>query len=133
VKKQQLSREEIIEQWLDLYPIRQHEYESDDEGTITILVPHSENWITRKLLPRPKNPAQRIHLDDTGSLVWNLFDGQHSIRNICEELSRRSQNPEQSIEERTVLFAQQMYKQQFIKVFTKKGESDSGTLSDNTP
>jgi hypothetical protein len=131
VKKQKLDREEIIEEWLDLYPLRQHQFELEEDGKIVILVPHPENWITKKILPKPKNPGQKIHLDEMGSMVWNLFDGKHSIRNICEKLSELPKEPADSIEERTVLFAQQMYKQKFIKVFTKKNEESADSSPDN--
>ena len=132
MKKQELSREEIIEEWLDLYPLRQHQFELEEDGKIVILVPHPENWLTKKIFPKPKNPGQKIHLDEMGSLVWNLFDGKKSIRHICEELSKNPKEPADSIEERTVLFAQQMYKQKFIKVFTKKDGESTGSSADNT-
>ena len=125
MKKPIFSREEIIKQWLNLYPLRQYDFEAEEDGKIVVLVPHPENWITKKILPKAKNPAQRIHLDELGSMVWNLFDGKHSIKGICEKLSAIPDLPEETIEERTVLFAQQMYKQKFIKVYTKEGQEDS--------
>jgi hypothetical protein len=129
VKKPTFSREEIIKQWLNLYPLRQYDFETEEDGKVVILVPHPENWFTKKILPKPKNPAQRIHLDELGSMVWSLFDGKHSIRGICEKLTSIPDIPEDSVEERTVLFAQQMYKQNFIKVYTKKDQENSKSPS----
>ena len=122
MKKEKPNREEIIKQWLDLIPVRQYEYETEESGEVTVLVPHSENWLTRKLLPSPKKPAQKIHLDKIGSLVWLQFDGKTSIRDICTILQEDHGDQETSIEERTVLFAQQLYKHNFIKVLVKKDQ-----------
>ena len=83
----------------------------------------------KNILPKPKNPAQRIHLDELGSTVWNLFDGKHSIGGICEKLSTLPDMPEDSLEERTVLFAQQMFRQKYIKVYTKEDQEDSESIS----
>jgi hypothetical protein len=123
VKKEKLSREEIIKQWLDLIPVRQYEHDTEESGTVIVLVPHSENWFTRRLLPSAKKPAQKIHLDKIGSLVWQQFDGQNSIKDICNILQQDHGDQEDSIEERTVLFAQQLYKQKFIKVLIQKDPS----------
>ncbi|MCS7065643.1 MAG: PqqD family protein, partial [Fimbriimonadales bacterium] len=31
----------------------------------------------------------RIELDETGSTVWNLCDGQHNVESIVQRLTRR--------------------------------------------
>jgi hypothetical protein len=126
VKKKKPNRQEIISQWLDLYPIRQYQYETSQEGIITVLVPHSENWLTKKILPKPKNPAQRIHLDELGSFVWNFCDGKYSVREICQNLEKEFKERADSVQERTVLFVQQMYQQNFIKVYSKSTPENAG-------
>ena len=126
MKKKKPTREEIINQWLDLYPIRQYPFETDQEGRITVIVPHGENWFTKKFLPKPKKPAQKIHLDELGSFVWNCCDGQRSIRQICTELeSKFKEKAAVAAQERIVLFSQQMYKQKFIKVYSRNATGES--------
>lgn len=126
MKKKQVNRSEIIEEWLDLYPIRQLPFETDSDGKVTIIVPHNENWFTRKLLPKPKKPAQKIHLDELGSFVWQCCDGNLSIREICAELQSKFQEKAAvAAQERIVLFCQQMYKQNFIKVYSRKTSDES--------
>ncbi len=120
-KKKKASREEIVTQWLDLFPLRQREYETDEEGNVTVLVPHPENWFTR-ILPKPKNWARRVHLDPVGSRVWNLCDGQHSIRQIARRLEEEFGESVRPTHERTVMFVQQMYQQEFVKMFEKREE-----------
>jgi len=125
VKKKKPNREEIITQWLDLYPIRQYQYETSPDGGITVLVPHAENWLTKKILPTPKKPAQQIHLDELGSFVWNLCDGKYSVREICKILQEEFKERADSAHERTVLFVQQMYQQEFIKVYSRNSPNSS--------
>lgn len=126
MKKKQPNREEIIVEWLDLYPIRQLPFETDSDGKVTIIVPHEENWFTRKFLPKPKKPAQKIHLDELGSFVWKCCDGKLSIQEICMELQSKFQEKAAvSAQERIVLFSQQMYKQNFIKVYSREASDKS--------
>ena len=122
-RKNNPDREQIISDWLSLYPIRQVEYELDEKSHAVLIIPHPENWFTRKFLPKPKSPAQRIHLDEIGTFIWQLFDGKSNISAICNRLREEYGENIQQAEERTVLFTQQMYKQEFIKVYSKKGEN----------
>ncbi len=120
MKKKKLDRQEIINQWLDLYPIRQMNHEVSDKNTAIIVVPHPENWFSRLFLPKPVRPAQRIQLDDVGTYIWDHFDGTCTLREICSGLKEKFGEKVSPAEERTVLFSQQMYQQKFIKVFAKK-------------
>lgn len=38
--KQKYSREQIIEDWLNYYPIRQVEYDTNDKNLVILIVPH---------------------------------------------------------------------------------------------
>jgi len=122
-QKDNPDRQQIIADWLSLYPIRQVEYEMDEKSQAILIIPHPENWFTRKLLPKPKSPAQRIHLDEIGTFIWQLFDGNSNISAICESLKEKYGEDIQQAEERTVLFAQQMYKQEFIKVYSRNDKN----------
>ena len=118
--KNKPDRQKIINEWLSLYPIRQIEYELDNNSNAALIIPHPENWFTRRFLPKPKSPAQRIHLDEIGTFIWQLFDGKSDISTICARLKEKYGENLKQAEERTVLFTQQMYKQEFIKVYSKK-------------
>lgn len=118
--KNKPDRQKIINEWLSLYPIRQIEYELDNNSNAVLIIPHPENWFTRRFLPKPKSPAQRIHLDEIGTFIWQLFDGKSDISTICARLKEKYGENLKQAEERTVLFTQQMYKQEFIKVYSKK-------------
>ncbi len=124
-KKQEKSREEIISSWLAYYPKRAIDAEEGKNGQWVLLVPHQENWFTRRFLPAPKRPAARVSLDKFGSFVWDLCDGHHSVQEICDRLEERFGEEVQPAVERTVVFVQMLFKNEFVKIFEKRASSDS--------
>jgi hypothetical protein len=125
-KKNRLQRQEIIAQWLALYPFRQIDYTQGEDNRIVMLIPHSQNWFTQKFLPKAKQPAQRIHLDEIGSFVWLHFDGKHTLKKISQLAEEKFSEKVQPVQERIVLFAQQMYKQKYITMYSRQFEEIIG-------
>ena len=119
-KKSGKNREEIINDWLNLYPKQALECERNENENVVVLVPHNENWFTRKFLPKAKGPAAKIKLDDIGTFVWDRCNGTTPVKQICEELEEKFGDSVKPAEERTVMFVQQMYKENFISVFKKE-------------
>ncbi|MDW8052083.1 MAG: PqqD family protein [Armatimonadota bacterium] len=79
-------------QVLRLYPLRNAlvRFEQDEEGVYTLIVPVQPRgvfgWLSRIFkLPR----EHRVQLDELGSTVWALCDGQHSVESIVQHLTRR--------------------------------------------
>jgi hypothetical protein len=128
--KNKYNRQEIIEEWLSLYVIRQFDFEMDGNNQAVVLVPHSDSWLTRKLLPKPRNPNQKVHLDEIGTFIWLKMDGTRTLKEICVAVQEKFGIKVESCQERTVLFAQQMFKQNFIKVYSKREEKETNTTSD---
>ncbi|GAB4342778.1 MAG: hypothetical protein Kow0037_30440 [Calditrichia bacterium] len=116
-KKPKKTREEIIREWMRLIPAQNVEFEENEENRVVLLVPHQENWLTKKLLPAPKKPAGRIKLDEIGTFVWGLCDGTHTVKSISEKLDEKFGERVHPADERTVIFLQQMYQQEFIQVY----------------
>ncbi|MBQ4346800.1 MAG: PqqD family peptide modification chaperone [Oscillospiraceae bacterium] len=61
-------------------------WSADAEGMVTLEVENKGimNRIAQKLLKKPK--ISYIHLDEIGSFVWPLIDGQRSIMDMGEPL-----------------------------------------------
>lgn len=72
------------ENYLEKIPVRQAdlEWSADENGIITIDVENKgiANRIAQKLLKKPK--VSHIHLDELGSFVWPLIDGEKTIFDI---------------------------------------------------
>ena len=70
--------------YLDFIPIRsdKHKWETDKDGVVTIFVENKGvfNKLAQVLLKKPK--VSRIHLEQFGSYIFPLIDGEKSIYEI---------------------------------------------------
>ncbi len=68
--------------YLEFVPIRNIERFSEENGVITLEIENKGvfNRIAQKLLKKPK--ISYIHLDEMGSFVWPLIDGERNITDI---------------------------------------------------
>ncbi len=74
----------IPENYLEKIPARPEsiKWSSDDGGIVTLEIENKgiANRIAQKLFKRPK--ISYIHLDETGSFLWPLFDGKKNITDL---------------------------------------------------
>jgi hypothetical protein len=104
--------------FLEATPVKVCDHQVDEAGKVTVIVPKFRNkqfndWFLGK---RPKN--FRIRLDETGSKVWLLIDGEKNVGRICDELEK--QNLEETVD-RVTKFLTQLYEQRYI-TFRELGE-----------
>jgi hypothetical protein len=104
--------------YMDMVPVRNVLEFSDKDGKITLLIPKFKSeWIRKWLIPEKRSKHFRIHLDEMGSKVWRLIDGQKNTEVICDQLGHADpadSNPENQIELRVTKFLSQLYKNRFI-------------------
>ena len=86
------SRKEIIpKNYLEKIPVRKEgmEWSADENGKISLHIENKGilNRICQKLLKKPK--ITYIHLDETGSFIWPLIDGEKNLIAIGEEVKNR--------------------------------------------
>lgn len=100
--------------YLDMIPVRKIT-EFVREGEInTLLVPKFKSARLRQwLIPSRRSSHFRIHLDETGTLVWDLIDGERNAGEICEIMRSRGAGGE-ALEERVTGFLSQLYRNRFI-------------------
>lgn len=72
------------ENYLDKIPLKNPEikWETDEKGIVTLLIENKGffNRAAQRLLKKPK--VSQVHLDENGSFVWPLIDGQRDIAEI---------------------------------------------------
>lgn len=82
------KKEIISANYLEKIPYRPARipWDADEEGKVTLHIENRgvANRLAQKLLRKPK--VSHIHLDETGSFVWPLVDGERSILAIGEEV-----------------------------------------------
>ena len=75
------KKNEINENYLDRIPVRRAgmEWTTDERGIVTLHVENKGilNTIAQKLFKKPK--ITYVHLDENGSFIWPLIDGEKDI------------------------------------------------------
>jgi Coenzyme PQQ synthesis protein D (PqqD) len=72
---------------LDIKPVRNLEWETEQNGTVVLLVPKFKNrYIVKYILPNLRKQYFRVKLDEYGSFVWTLLDGNTMVGDISEKL-----------------------------------------------
>ena len=104
--------------FLDMMPVRNVEEFTRESDRITLLIPKFKSkWMSEWFIPRRRSQNFRIHLDETGSKVWDLIDGKRNTGEICEILAASgmpSANQVSTPELRVTEFLRQLYRNRFI-------------------
>jgi hypothetical protein len=78
--------------------------------------------IAKKVFRMRDLPEERqIALDEVGSVVWSLCDGQHDVNAIVGELSKRFKMNRREAEVSATMFFQSLAKRNLIGLFTAGG------------
>jgi hypothetical protein len=104
--------------YLDLTPIRLMDHQIAHEGKIDLLLPRFRNrfW-SEAYRNSTKGEFIHIHLDEIGSAIWLLIDGQKKVTEICIELqeskAEKLQPPDET-EKRVTEFLSLLYREKYI-------------------
>jgi hypothetical protein len=117
--------------YLDLTPVRLMEDQLTEDGRIDILLPRFKRKIWREVSRNSKKGEYiRIHLDELGSAIWLLIDGQKKVITICDELNEMKGEKLQPVEEtekRVTQFLSMLYQERYIsfrEILPKSTQSD---------
>lgn len=77
--------------YLDNIPVKHPSiaYKTEEDGLITLEIENTgwANRITQKLFKRPK--ISYVHLDEFGSFVWSVIDGEKDITLLGNDVKER--------------------------------------------
>lgn len=85
-----MKKEIISKNYLENVPFKAvAKYEIDEKGIVTLEIENKgiANKIAQTFLKRPK--VSFIHLDEQGSFVWTLINGENDIIAIAKEVEKR--------------------------------------------
>lgn len=100
---------------LDLIPQRLIEYEIGDDDLVTLLAPRFRNRLLKKWLqPRLKHQYLKVRLDEIGSAVWLLCDGNRTVKEIAGPLRERFAEKIEPCFDRLSVFLQNLEGNRFI-------------------
>ncbi len=92
--------------YLDKIPARNEKYNwtKNDDGIITLEVPNKGlfHFLAQKLLKKP--PVTYVHLDELGSFVWPVIDGNTDIHAIGQKVEQKFGEKAHPLYERLVQY-----------------------------
>jgi len=107
---------------LDLKPRRNLQWETQENGSVVLLVPKFRKGFLAKLLSeRITKPNFRVKLDPYGSYAWNVCDGNTTVGEIAEKMSAEFGQEFDQPYERTGKFVQKLLIDDFLII--SEGES----------
>lgn len=105
--------------WAEVRPkrLREHRRADDAEsGASVVLVPRfGGGWLDRALRPF-RLADHRLRLDGPGSLVWELSDGMHTVREIGRALDARFGDGVAPVEERLPRFLADLARRRLVEL-----------------
>jgi hypothetical protein len=114
-----MKKEKQILNLLDMRPVRVREFEiAQVEGAdrVVVLIPRfGYTKIGRWFNERLRKPYHKIKLDELGSFIWNLCDGNMQVKDICSCLHEKFGNKVDPVYDRVALFLKQMEKSTMIE------------------
>lgn len=105
------------ENFLDRIPVRKEEinWSTDDEGKVTLQMENKgvANRIAQKLLKKPE--ISFIHLDENGSFIWPLLNGEMTVFEIGELVEEHFGEKAHPLYERLSQYIRTLEKYGFIE------------------
>lgn len=108
---------------LKLYPVRNPAvaYEQREDGTCLLIVPLQPRGIARLFSRIFKLPREhKIELDEMGTTVWLLCDGQHNVESIVQRLVHRYKYERREAEFSLFAFLNTLSQRGFIAYLKKR-------------
>jgi hypothetical protein len=90
---------------------------TEKEGELSVITfPRFRSKFMQKyFVPKNKSAVIRIRLEEHGTAVWNLIDGNRTVADIINILAEHFDN-EKNYEYRIITYIAQLQKQGFIKL-----------------
>ena len=101
--------------FLKLIPERNIDFEEGEDGKITLILEKTKNPLIKAIINFfNKSQFFRIHLDEKGSHIWKLVDGERNMESIISAL-KENFGDEDKLLDRVKIFFIQLEKSKFIK------------------
>jgi hypothetical protein len=107
-----------------LRPVRNTKltWEKRDSGETILSVPLNESAsrFARWMAKRMKVPdTRRVELDEVGSFVWELCDGQHTVESIVAKTGSQYKMNRREAEVSVTMFLQMLHERNFIGFYKR--------------
>lgn len=103
--------------YLDFVPVRNEkiDFKNDENGTtITLLVENTGvfNTLAQKLIHKPR--VTQVHVDEIGSFLWPLIDGERTVNELAQLLEEHFGDAVSPLYDRIVTYFEILKTNEFI-------------------
>ncbi len=115
------------EQALSARPLRNPELEAEhtDDGEVSLRIPRRKVWWLNVLAKLGSVPDYRtIALDRVGSSVWDLCDGEHTVKELIGTLAQKHQLARKEAELSMVTYLRQLAERGIIVLVVEEEEKE---------
>jgi hypothetical protein len=122
-----LTREQAMAAW----PVRNPSltYQTTDDGTVKVDLPRRKDWMGGLLSFAFMVPDSRpVQLDDVGTLVWGLCDGEHTVSDVLEALCNEYKLNRREVEVSLTQYLQTLGKRGMIAFAVPKEVAEEAGL-----
>ena len=113
-----MKKQKLASNFLDKIPTRNPDigYTVDEKGVITLEIENKGlfNRIAQKLFKKPK--ISYVHLDEMGSFVWPIINGEKNITEIGEAVDEHFGEKAHPLYERLAKYFQILESYGFVKL-----------------
>ncbi len=113
------KKKPTLEDYFDKKPTRNPDiaYSADESGAVTLEVENKGlfNRIAQKLFKKPR--ISYIHLDENGSFIWRLLDGEQTVFQLGEAVKEHFGEKAEPLYPRLIKFLLILKSYGFIKEF----------------
>lgn len=101
---------------LEVIPSKAEHITTEKEGNLAVIAfpRFKRNWVRKLLLPKRMSPYIRVRLEEHGTAVWQLIDGERTVGEIVSLLAGHFNN-EPNYQSRVTTFITQLQKDGFVK------------------
>lgn len=111
------SKSQKGENYLEKIPVQPtyFKWDANEEGLVTFYIENKGffKWVTQLILKKPK--ISQIHLDKTGSFIWQIIDGEKNLEQIGRELEESFGDEAKPVYERLSKFFWMLESYKFIE------------------
>lgn len=102
---------------LDAIPVRSEQVKTEWKGEYIVLAfpRFKKAWMRRYLLPKGLSADIHVTLEEHGTAVWQLIDGQRTVKEIIELLAVHF-SAEEDYAPRVTAYMMQLHKDGFIRL-----------------
>ncbi|MEE3392896.1 MAG: PqqD family protein [Lachnospiraceae bacterium] len=117
-KKNKMSRDEALALYKTYVPViakKIYDWKVGDDGLVTLSIENrgAMNRIMQKLIKKPK--ISYIHLDQTGSFIWQQIDGENNVEAIAGKVHEKFGKKAEPLYDRLLKFFEIVESYDFIE------------------